>query len=123
MGDRFEFHFEDAKVVAFFFGKALRARGKRPNGEPIPMSAVSADTRFSVVDDRLLVPLTTTDHDSGKIVQAGQSLAMALHLGPGATLDHRIMAVLHSGDFPRPVIGDVITLVGQEPQLKLVGDK
>ncbi|HOZ34116.1 MAG TPA: hypothetical protein PLM52_14670 [Tabrizicola sp.] len=122
MGDWFEFYFDDAEFVAAILGVALSTRGKRPNGKPIPMCAVPADARLSVHQDCLLVPLDPTDHFFGKIVQAGQPLAVALHVdGRGAgTHEHKIVAVFHPGDFPRAAVGNVITLVGPLPSLTSV---
>lgn len=117
MGDFFEFYFDDAEWVASILGIALSARGKRPNGEPIPMCAVPADRRFTVVENCLLVPLVPTDHYFGKIVGAGQALAVVLPApDPRAyPWERRIVAVFHPGDFPRPAVGGVITLVGPMP--------
>ena len=122
MGDWFEFYFNDAERVAAILGVALSTRGKRPNGKPIPMCAVPADTRFTVLRDCLLVPLDPTDHFFGKIVQAGYPLAVALHVeGRDADAhEHRIVAVFHPGDFPRAAVGNVITLVGPLPSLTSV---
>jgi DNA mismatch repair protein MutS len=119
MGDWFEFYFSDAEHVASVLGIALTARGKRANGQPIPMCAVPADARFTRLQDCLLIPLTPTDHFFGKIVAAGSSLAVALHVdgrGDGTHL-REIVAVFHSGDSPKAATGDVITLVGPMPRL------
>ena len=86
------------------------------------MAVLPVDHRFMVQGDCLMVPLTPSDHPFGKIVQAGHSIAVAVHTeGQGATDPRRIVAVFHSGDRPRAAIGDLITLVGEESGPKVAG--
>lgn len=124
MGDWFEFYLDDAVTVARILGVALTTRGKRPNGKPVHMCAVPADHRFTVRDGCLLVPLDPTDHDFGRIVQAGQPLAVAVHVDlPITTAKRQIAAVFYPEDFPGRAGAGVVTLVGKKAVLRVVGEE
>lgn len=104
MGDFFEFYLEDAKIVSEVCGIVLGRRGCMPNGDPLPMCGIPADTRFPMQAERRIVPLGRTDHYFGLIVEAGHALAVAVRAPwRDGIWTHRIVVTFDPKDFAQVV--------------------
>ena len=75
MGDFYETFFDDAIKINRLIGITLTKRGKKPNGDPIPMAGL---------------PMVSLDQYVARLVKMGESLVIAEQLGtPGQGLMER----------------------------------
>lgn len=107
LGEWFEFYEADAIAVSEACGIAISQRGLLPDGLPRLMCGVPADLRFSPAEGRQVIPLTPTHHIFGQIVEAGHTLAVAVHRnGRDGRDGWKIAATFDPADFvpARPML-------------------